>query len=99
MLDLYDADDDYDAELYRSRQSEGDVNLLPLQPCARTAVRNLELRKSMSAGFLALTDDCQLSFALRFLPRNALCALCALRGIATVSRPSVRLSVCLSVRP
>jgi len=30
----------------------------------------------------------------QFLPRGALCAL---RGIATVSRPSVRLFVCLSL--
>ena len=60
ILDLYDADDFNDADLYRSRKSllGNDVSTshLPLQSCARTAVRNLEIRKSMSAGLIALTD-------------------------------------------
>jgi len=55
ILDLYDADDDYiDAELYPSpTQPADDVtssHLLPLRSCARTAVRNLEIRKSMNTG-------------------------------------------------
>jgi len=57
MLDLYDADDDYDAELYASRLPLSDVtssHQLPLQSCAKTAVRNLEIRKSMTAGFTEL---------------------------------------------
>ena len=56
MLDLYDADDDYVDELYqRSSRPVNDDNsspLLPLQSCARIAVRNLEIRKSMSAGLI-----------------------------------------------
>jgi len=56
MLDLYDADDDYDAELYASRLPLSDVTSshLPLRSCAKTAVRNLEIRKSMTAGFTEL---------------------------------------------
>jgi len=53
MLDLYDADDDYDAELYRSRQPDDDdtsSHLIPLQSCARIAERNLEIRKSTLTG-------------------------------------------------
>jgi len=67
ILDLYDADVD-DAELYGPREPAGDVtsHLLPLQSCARTAVRNLEIRKSMSAGFTALyiVDARRLSLVL-----------------------------------
>ena len=58
MLDLYDDDDDNDADLYRSGQTDSDItpeHLLPLTSCARTAVRNLEIRKSMTAGFIALS--------------------------------------------
>jgi len=54
ILDLYDADDDIDADLYRSNRPVDDVSssshLLPLQPCAKTAVRNLEIRKSFTTG-------------------------------------------------
>lgn len=52
VLDLFDADDD-DADLYRSSQLLGDdsssSHLLPLS-CAKTAVRNIEIRKSRTAG-------------------------------------------------
>jgi len=53
ILDLYDVDDNDDAELYGSRQPVGDVtssHLLRLESCKRTAVRNLEIRKSMATG-------------------------------------------------
>jgi len=60
ILDLYDADDFDDAELYRSTEPVSDASsshLLPLKSCARTAVRNLEIRKSMSTGLSVISSS------------------------------------------
>jgi len=46
ILDLYDVDDDDDAELYRPTQPVTSSHL-PLQSCAEIAARNREIRQSI----------------------------------------------------